>query len=335
MASPAVVISRQCRRTGDCTQSAIVHCAGCFQLFCHAHFVDHRRDLEHHVNQLMNRDDRLQQLVEVQRDEFSRHPLFQEVDEWEKQSIGDIQRKANELQQQLVQLTSLHLDQLSHKIQHLKEELQKSYEQCSFIESDIRNWTKKLKDFEEDLTSCSMFSISGLTRNPLFQHVLVNIFEKNEFFHDVSNNKVRIEEYGQLAIHDASTAEIELRGKNEYTSGCHEIRLRIEKSTNNWMFVGINSKSTPLQNNSYATRSACGWATNNNFWCNGDSSTNTSTRIEMAMKDIIILIVDCENRKIFMINERTNGHYELQGNVDNCPFPWQLHVNRSTRILSA
>ena len=55
-------------------------------------------------------------------------------------------------------------------------------------------------------------------------------------------------------------------------------------------------------------RSARGWATNNNFWCNGDSSTNTSTRIEMAMKDIIILIVDCEKRKIFMINERTNGH---------------------------
>ena len=55
----------------------------------------------------------------------------------------------------------------------------------------------------------------------------------------------------------------------------------------------------------------------------------------MAMNDIIILIVDCEKRKIFMINERTDGHYELQLDVDNCRFPWQLHVNRSIRILLA
>ena len=32
---------------------------------------------------------------------------------------------------------------------------------------------------------------------------------------------------------------------------------------------------------------------------------------------MIILIIDCENRKIFMTNERTNGHYELDVDVNN------------------
>ena len=60
----------------------------------------------------------------------------------------------------------------------------------------------------------------------------------------------------------------------------------------------------------------------------GQHSINTSTpRIEMKMNDIIILIFDCDQRKISMINERTNIKHELSVNIDHCPFPWQLHIN--------
>lgn len=341
MASPAIITSRQCRRSGDCTRPAIIHCVGCFQLFCHAHFVDHRRRLENTMKQLMKHDDHLQELVRERINESSRHPLFEEIDRWEHQSITNIQQKANDLRQQLVQLSSFHFNELSEKLQRLREELRISDEQNSFIESDIQNWTKLLEDYREDLISSSTFNISGLTRNSSLPHILVNIFEKNEFFQHVSNNRVRIEEYGRLAIHDAhSTGEVELRGSNEYRLGRHEIRLRILQPANSWIFLGINSKSTPLQNNSYAARSACGWANNNNIWRDSDAFVNESARIEMAMNDTIILIVDCDNEKIFMINERTNGHYELVVNIDSCPFPWQLHVNlyemdSSIRILSS
>ena len=198
----------------------------------------------------------LQEFVEVQRNESSRHPLNHEIDQWESQSIIIIQRKADELRKQLIRTTSFHLDDLSHRIQQLGEEVRRSSEQRSFIDTDIQNWRRSLEDLREDVRSLSTFSISGLKRNLPLKDIRVNIFEKNEFFQYASNGRVRFEEYGRFAIHDASAAEIELRGKNEYTSGCHEIRFHLVQSTNNWMFLGINSKATALQDNSYAVRSA-------------------------------------------------------------------------------
>lgn len=312
---------------------------GCFQPFCDTHFLDHRRQLNCIMDVIIRDHHHLQEFVEEQRKESIRRPLNDEIDQWESQSIVTIQRKANELREQLIRASSFHLDDLSHRIQQLGEELRRSSDQRSFIDTDIQNWRRSLEDLREDVLSLSTFSISGLKRNLPLKDILVNIFEKNEFFQYTSNDRVRIEEYGRLAIHDASAAETELRGKNEYASGCHEIRFHLVQSTNNWMFLGINSKSIPLQNNSYAIRSACGWANNNNVWCNGEPTSNTSTRIEMARDDMIILIIDCENQKIFMTNERTNGHYELDVDVNNCPFPWQFHVNlydrdSSIRILS-
>lgn len=337
MASP--VIRRQCIRTDDCAQAAVVQCMGCFQPLCDTHFLDHRRQLSTAMDMTIQNHHRLQGFCEEQRNEFIRHPLNQEIDQWESQSIVIIQAKANELREQLNRTTSFHHDNLSHRIRQLGEELRSSSEQRSFIETDLQHWRRSLEDLRDDILSLSTIRISGLKRNLPLKNIHVNIFEENEFFQYASNDTVRIEEYGRLAIHDASATETELRGRNEYTTGRHEIRFHLVQSTNNWMFLGINSKSAPLQNNSYAIRSACGWASNNNIWYNGEATSNTSTRIEMARNDMIILIIDCENRKILMTNERTHGHYELDVDVNICPFPWQFHVNlydknSSIRILS-
>jgi hypothetical protein len=96
-----------------------------------------------------------------------------------------------------------------------------------------------------------------------------------------------------------------------------------------------------LQKQSCSSKSAYGWTNNNYFWLNGECHPNrSSSRIEMKINDVISLIFDCDRRKIFMINERTNAKYELVVNIDHCPFPWQLHVNlyeanSHVRILSA
>jgi hypothetical protein len=58
----------------------------------------------------------------------------------------------------------------------------------------------------------------------------------------------------------------------------------------------------------------------------------------MKTNDIISLILDCDERLIMMINERSKAKHELPVNIDNCPLPWQLHVvlhepNSRIRIL--
>jgi hypothetical protein len=317
-----------CTNSNGCKQPAATNCEGCSQALCTKHFIDHRRLLGEEMNVIITEHDQFQQSLNQQTSQPESHPLIKQIDEWEKASIVKIQQKAEELRLELLLFTTSHLDELSKNIRQLSEKLREAREHDSFVETDLRDWKKLIEDLKQNLASPSTVSISQHDSVPLVQNISVNLTGTNELFERVFNNTVRIEEDGHVAIHNASNNNTEIRGKNEYTSGRHTIRLSIEQSASTWTFLGINSELTPLQNKSYASKSTYGWTNNNLFWLNGGGHPNPSTpAIEMKTNDVISLIFDCDNRKIFMINERTNSKYELVVNIDHCPFPWQLHVN--------
>ncbi|CAF3533921.1 unnamed protein product [Rotaria sordida] len=331
---------KYCANVNGCKQTAAALCEGCSQALCTKHFIDHRRLLDEEMDVIISEYNQFQNTFNKETTNFDSHPLIQQINEWEKESIVKIQQKAQELRQNLLEQTSINLKELSKKLQHLSEQLKEGREHDSFVETDLCDWKKSLDDLKANLTSPSTFRISQDDRIPLVQNVFVHSIETNEVFEQVFNNNVRIEENGLVAIHDAIIAYTEIRGKTEYTSGHHKIRLYIEQSSDTWIFLGINSKSTPLQNLSYSSTSTYGWASNNFLWLNGQPHLDTSTYyIEMKINDVISLIFDCDNSKILMINERTNARFELIVNIDHCPFPWQLHVilyeaNSRVRILS-
>jgi hypothetical protein len=331
---------KHCANGNGCKQMAAALCEGCSQALCTKHFIDHRRFLGEEMNVIISEHDQFQHTLNQKTTNPETHPLITQIDEWEKESIVKIRRKAKELRQELLQLATVHLDELSKKLRHLSGKLKEGREEDSFVETDLRGWKKSLDNLKENLLSPSTFSINRHDREPLVQNIYLNLIGKNDIFERVFDNKVRIENEGRVAIHDASIGYTEIRGKEEYASGRHEIRLCILQSADDWTFLGINSKSTLLQDNSHWCKSACGWSNNNCLWLNRGNQSNTSLpAIEMKTNDIITLIFNCDARKISMINQRTNGRYELDVNLENCPFPWQLHVilrepNSRVRILS-
>ena len=332
---------KMCSTSTGCKQTAATNCEGCSQAFCTKHYIGHRRSLGEEMNVIISEHNQLQQTYNQRPTEPNSHPLVKQIDEWEKQSIFKIQEKAKELRQNLFQLTSMHNDELSKKLRLLAEQLNENRESDNFIEADLRQWKNNLEDLKASLTSHRTFSLNQHDDSPLVQNLSIILTIENEVFGQVIGNTVQIEQQGQVAIQDTSYYYTEIRGKNEYASGHHKIRLCIEQSINSWTFLGINSKSSPLQNASYNSKSTNGWTNNNYFWLNGKCEPNRSTScIEMKSNDVISLMLDCDNRKISMINERTNARYELVVNIDHCPFPWQLHVNlyeanSRVRILSA
>jgi hypothetical protein len=330
-----------CTNSDGCKQPAATNCEGCSQALCTKHFIDHRRLLSEEMNVIITEHDQFQQSLNQQTAQPELHPLIKQIDEWEKASIVKIRQKAKELRLQLLQLTTAHLDELSRNIRQLSEKLREAREHDSFVETDLRDWKKFIEDLKQNLASPSIVSISRDDSSPLVQNISIKLTGTNDLFKEVSDASVQIEEDGQVVMHNGSNNQVGIRGKNEYTSGRHIIRLSIEQSASTWTFVGINSKLTPLQNLSHASKSTYGWTNNNYFWLNGECHPNrSSSRIEMKINDVISLIFDCDRRKISMINERTNAKYELVVNIDHCPFPWQLHVNlyepnSRVRILSA
>ncbi len=90
---------------------------------------------------------------------------------------------------------------------------------------------------------------------------------------------------------------------------------------------GINSKVTPLGDQSNSCLSSYGWSTNNYIWSNEQPKSSCPNKcIGMKNGDIINLIIDCDKYLIMMINEGSEVKHELAVNVDNCPLPWQLYV---------
>ena len=332
-------LRKHCANGNDCKQPAAALCEGCSKALCTKHFIDHRRLLGEEMDVIISEHNHFQHILNEQTANRDSHPLFKQINEWENETIIKIQQKAKELREQLLDLTTVHWNELSKRLRNLSEQLKEGREHDSFVETDLQQWEKTINNLKEKFISPSTFSISQHEEIPLVHNISINFIGTTELFERVFSNTVRIEENGQVIIHDNSPNYAEIRGKNCYSLGRHQIRLRIDQSSDSWTFLGINSKSTPLKNLSYLSKSAYGWTNNNFLWLNGVGRSNTSSQyIEMKTNDVINLIFDCDNRKILMINERTNAKYELTVNIDHCPFPWQLHAilyeaNSRVRIL--
>jgi hypothetical protein len=332
---------KACSTTKECKQTAATNCEGCSQAFCTKHLIEHRRTLGEEMNVIVSEQNQLQQTFNEQPTEPDSHPFMKRIDDWEKESIAKIQQKAKDLRLELIQLTTVRKNELSKKLRQMSEQLYESREHDNFIEIDLQQWKNTLKDLRSMLDLSSMFSFEESDNSPLLKNISLMFTIENELFEQVFDNTVQIKQSGYIAIHDTSYNYTEIRGKNEYTSGHHRIRLLIEQSADSWTFLGINSKSTPLKKQSCNAKSAYGWTNNNYIWLRGECLPNTSaSRIQMKTNDVISLIFNCDKRKISMINERTNAKHELDVNIDHCPFPWQLHLNlyeanSCVRILSA
>ncbi|CAF2676313.1 unnamed protein product [Rotaria sp. Silwood2] len=322
--------SKRTCSTGDgCKQAAITTCDGCSQAFCSKHFTDHRNLLNDEMNKIITEHDVLKNSLTQQIKNPTYHPLIKQVNDWETQSIFKIQQRPKELRQELSNLTKNETNDFSQKLQYLATEINECREHGDFLELDLCRWKETLENLKLNIFSSSVITIKSVNKNPLIQNPAVNIMKKptNELFERVSDNLVQCQENGRMVVHVGSCLHVEARGKNEYSSGIHKTRLCIEELRGEWLFVGINTKSTPLQNQAYMTRSVYGWSSNNYSWSNGKANAISSKcPIEMKRNDVINLIMDCDNFRISLINERTKARHELTVDINYCAFPWQLDV---------
>ncbi|CAF2119731.1 unnamed protein product [Rotaria magnacalcarata] len=131
---------------------------------------------------------------------------------------------------------------------------------------------------------------------------------------------------------NGSLLNSQVRCKGEYSGGIHNIRLKIEQYANGLMFFGVNSKSAPLNVNNLTVASSYGWTAgaNNTVYKSGQALINNNDYVsDYQTNDIVELELDCYRRHIHMRNHRSNKQYELQIELEKCPFPWMFHFGFS------
>ncbi|CAF1090776.1 unnamed protein product [Adineta ricciae] len=299
-------------------------CEGCSQAFCPNHSIEHRNELSKQFDEIVFTYDSIQQALLQQTQGLQQHPLVQKLNQWEADSILKIQQVAqqlrNELSNELMQCTS----GTRKELQAVSNELKQSREDNDYSEIELRKWTQKLESIEKEFRNPTDVGIyedpTALIRNISIVHQ--GIFDA----FDLTSGNGKIEENGYVVTKDNLSGHIEVRGKNEYTTGNYTLRFQVEYlMPNGWIFFGIISKFTPTKNESFTSSSTYGWSNRHQTYTAGN--LDNSPTLEVLEGDVIALLINCDEQTIEMTNERLNRTQKLSIDTHQCLFPWKLHLN--------
>lgn len=305
----------------------IFKCEGCSQIFCPKHSIDHRNDLSKQLEEITITYDIVQQTLIQQTEDPRQHPFLKKIDQWEKESIDKIRHAAEEARNELFISTAQHTSEVKQQLQQISNELRQSREENDFSEIDLQQWMKKLEILKNEILNPTTIAIRE-DSTPLITNIRIDCQDTSDVFERVCGD-ARIDDNGRFVMKDDFGSHTEIRGKNEYNTGRHAFRFRIEQLTRGgWIFFGIISKSEPMRTNSYSSPSNYGWATAHHTYVSGQNIGGQT--IDIIQNDIITLLIDCNQRKIELKNERLNRTQELPIDINKCSFPWQFHLNLCT-----
>ncbi|CAF1071829.1 unnamed protein product [Adineta steineri] len=305
----------------------IFKCEGCSQIFCPKHSIDHRNELSKQLEEITVTHDLIQQTLVQQTEDPQQHPLIQKVDQWEKESIVKIRQLADKVKNDLCTYTTEHTTLIKHKLKQISIELRQSGEDSDFSEIDLQRWTQKLEELRQEF-----LSPSTITLRENFTPYITSIYIDRHHTFDVFERVygvAEIKENGNLTVQSDRSGRTEIRGRNEYTSGRHKLRFRIEQfDPSGWISVGIISKAEPMGELSYESPFSYGWSNKDQVWIAGQWRRQQT--IQILQNETIELLIDCNKAKIELKNERLERTKELSIDLTKCPFPWQFYVNLYT-----
>ena len=338
MASAKVEVSL-CATCGKTTGNFT--CRGCGQDFCAKHVPEHRQALSKRMDEIMAEHDQLKDNLERGATVVQTDALSERINQWERQSKVAIEQIASQYRQQLVDAANKNKNKITEKLESMAQEIKESCRNDVYVETDLDAWTQKIESLKNEDIGPPVISIVRDKYNtiPLVTKLLITDIPDDTF--NESTGGVTIEGDGKLIKHGFWSSYGMVRGKGEYTSGCHLFHFKIESGLEkhtHGLFFGIISKETPTNQLSSANP-GCGWkvSDNGNFYLDGlggqayrNSPNRKDAFSNSVAADLFELLLNCDTRKIYLVNKRTMARSEITVNMDKFPFPWQLNFALSS-----
>jgi hypothetical protein len=201
-----------------------------------------------------------------------------------------------------------------------------------YLLNQLRDWSPSRKVFELPRNEFDRQRFRLLCTQLNFHPDLINGILRHEKFNKASRHVI-LEEKGCMAIHGGNTRHAECRGINVYSSGINRIVfiLKHREMEKYNTFIGIIWSGTPMQDRSFESSTAYGWAGQKQVYRKGIPTFTQGYGgydSDMSINDMIELTLNCQLNIISMLNYRTKKTYEIPIDIhEGCPFPWQLHIN--------
>lgn len=157
-----------------CQELPGFYCHGCQTKFCSHHASQHRQSLNEQLDWFtVDHDDFLDRLNRASLIPTRTDPFKAIIDRWERDSIRDIRKVANEARQALIQARKIHLDDVKEKLHMLTARLNQAYEQNeTFDERNIQQWSMKLSLLKQDFLTMPMFAVRIHGNKPVVMPII-------------------------------------------------------------------------------------------------------------------------------------------------------------------
>ena len=143
-----------------CNKCKITYvCPGCSQQFCLDHLPEHRKNLSQQLEQIQNDHDQLRQELNDRKIDSTSHPLIAQIDQWERNSIEQIQRTAQQCKQNYINYSNTFLLEVENKLNNVAEQIIEIYKENEFSEIDLKHLKQKLDSLQKHLYQSENLSI--------------------------------------------------------------------------------------------------------------------------------------------------------------------------------
>ncbi|CAF3935511.1 unnamed protein product [Adineta steineri] len=134
-------------------------CKGCSNEFCFPHLKEHRQRIETQLEEIINDHDQFQQTIIQQKQNPDISPLIDQINQWETNSIHQIQLTAQQCREKVMKSTQKNNNDMEKKFIELSKKLKEIREENEFNEIDLNHFQLKLTQITEEFLQLSNISI--------------------------------------------------------------------------------------------------------------------------------------------------------------------------------
>ena len=253
--------------------------------------------------------------------------LARHIEHWEEQSVAKIRQTGKELRQELAVMAQEHQQVYRERLGHIAKQLSDARQNGDFFEQDLQQWTQQLDSLQKVLLeqqNVNLYQNDG----PTSYITKISFFKRK-------NDKVKPLAFVALpklppskTINHPLENCTNLTVPGEYSSGDHLFRFKMEyNDPNSVLVIGIVSATAPGEDSPEENPTFYGWCANNLVYLHGIAHADYKDyQHDIGNSDTFQLTLDCQQRIIRLINERTRRTDELTVDLQKCPFPWKPHV---------
>ena len=150
-------VNQQCSICNE--ENDTYDCKGCKKSFCLSHLTEHYEKIQQEFHHIEHNYNLFQQNIIEQKNDPNQHSLINKINEWEKDSIKNIQQIADECRQRLIKYLNKYIIIIENRLKDLFEQLKKLSKENKFNEINLEQFKYKLNKLQEEFNKPTNISV--------------------------------------------------------------------------------------------------------------------------------------------------------------------------------